>query len=136
MSHAAIRRLATASVLAVLATSAPAAASAQDSAKVSRARTDSALRRSARLSQVTITSTPVERAEPLSVIHIDSLTLRLTPANSPWDLFRQAAGLEAHQQGQGPGFASDLSIRGFSSDHATDIATYIDGVPNNEPANG
>ena len=136
MSHAVTRRLATASVLATLALSAPAAAVAQDSAKVSRSRGDSTLRRSSRLNQVTITSTPVERAEPLSVIHIDSLTLRLTPANSPWDLFRQAAGLEAHQQGQGPGFASDLSIRGFSSDHATDIAMYIDGVPNNEPANG
>jgi outer membrane receptor protein involved in Fe transport len=136
MSHAVTRRLATASVLATIVLSAPNAATAQDSSKVSRARADSTLRRTARLNQVTITSTPVERAEPLTVIHIDSLTLRLTPANSPWDLFRQAAGLEAHQQGQGPGFASDLSIRGFSSDHATDIATYIDGVPNNEPANG
>jgi outer membrane receptor protein involved in Fe transport len=41
-----------------------------------------------------------------------------------------------HDQGQGPGFASDASIRGFSSDHATDIALWVDGVPNNEPVNG
>ena len=41
-----------------------------------------------------------------------------------------------HEQGQGPGFASDASIRGFSSDHSTDIALWIDGVPVNEPVNG
>ncbi len=94
------------------------------------------LRKAARLNQVTITATPVERSEPLTVAHIDTLNLARTPANSPWELFRQAAGLEVHEQGQGPGFASDLSIRGFSSDHSTDLALYIDGVPNNESVNG
>jgi len=89
-----------------------------------------------RIAQVTITATPVDRNEPVSVIHVDTLQLTITPANSPWDLFRQTAGLEAHEQGQGPGFASDLSIRGFSSDHSTDVALYVDGVPNNEPVNG
>ena len=39
-------------------------------------------------------------------------------------------------QGQGPGFASDASVRGFSSDHSTDLALWIDGVPVNEPVNG
>ena len=46
------------------------------------------------------------------------------------------AGLEVHHQGQGPGFASDASLRGFSSDHSTDIALWVDGVPINEPVNG
>jgi len=41
-----------------------------------------------------------------------------------------------HEQGQGPGFASDASIRGFSSDHSTDLALWIDGVPINETVNG
>jgi outer membrane receptor protein involved in Fe transport len=41
-----------------------------------------------------------------------------------------------HLQGQGPGFASDASVRGFSSDHSTDLALWIDGVPINEPVNG
>ena len=41
-----------------------------------------------------------------------------------------------HIQGQGPGFASDASVRGFSSDHSTDLALWIDGVPVNEPVNG
>ncbi|MGH7655781.1 MAG: TonB-dependent receptor, partial [Gemmatimonadaceae bacterium] len=111
----------------------PALASAQDTTS---AKPDTGRFKASRLSQITITATPVERSEPLTVVHIAPLTLSLMPTNSPWELFRQAAGLEAHEQGQGPGFASDLSVRGFSSDHSTDLALYIDGVPNNEPING
>ena len=33
-------------------------------------------------------------------------------------------------------FASDASFRAFSSDHSTDLALWIDGVPVNEPVNG
>jgi outer membrane receptor protein involved in Fe transport len=44
--------------------------------------------------------------------------------------------VEVHDQGQGPGFASDASVRGFSSDHSTDLALWVDGVPINEPVNG
>lgn len=44
--------------------------------------------------------------------------------------------MEVHEQGQGPGFASDASLRGFSSDHSSDMATWVDGVPLNEPVNG
>src|SRR5262249_6351297 len=90
----------------------------------------------ARLKAVTITVTPVERTQPQSVTRVDAATVRLTPANTPYELLRQTAGLEVHQQGQGPGFSSDASLRGFSSDHATDIALWVDGVPINEPVNG
>ncbi len=116
----------------------PALLDAQDTSAARRdsTRRDSTLRRAPRLEQVTITATPVERTEPLTVTHIDTIALHNTPANTPWELLRQTAGLEAHEQGQGPGFASDLSIRGFSSDHSTDVALYIDGVPNNETVNG
>ncbi|HEV7992145.1 MAG TPA: TonB-dependent receptor [Gemmatimonadaceae bacterium] len=79
---------------------------------------------------------PAERAQPLSAVHLDAATIRQTPANSPYELLRQSAGLEVHEQGQGPGFASDASLRGFSSDHSTDLATWVDGVPLNEPVNG
>src|SRR5580692_7492615 len=127
MSYA--RRMA----LAALCAAVPMLSSAQDTTK---AKADTGLWRKSRLNQVTITTTPVERSEPLTVLHLAPLTISLTPYNSPWELFRQAAGLEAHEQGQGPGFASDLSVRGFSSDHSTDLALYIDGVPNNEPVNG
>lgn len=67
---------------------------------------------------------------------MDAATVRLTPSRSPYDLLRQAAGVEVHEQGQGPGFASDASLRGFSSDHSTDLALWVDGVPINEPVNG
>jgi iron complex outermembrane recepter protein len=110
-------------------------AGAQDTTRSSRrdaARTDSI----ARLKVLTITATPAERAQPVTATHVDAATIRLTPANNAYELLRQTTGLEVHEQGQGPGFASDASLRGFSSDHSTDLALWIDGVPINEPMNG
>ena len=110
-------------------------ARAQDSTRV--ARRDSIRADSARaLQTVTIVATPAERAQPLNATHVNAATIRLTPASSPYDLLRQTAGLEVHLQGQGPGFASNASLRGFSSDHSTDMALWVDGVPINEPMNG
>ncbi|GEM_PF-528485 len=100
------------------------------------AQRDSLARRTARLGAVTITATPVQPTEPISAVTVTPDAIAQTPANSPYELLRETAGLESHEQGQGPGFASDLSIRGFSSDHSTDIALWIDGVPINEPVNG
>jgi outer membrane receptor protein involved in Fe transport len=130
-----VRRTAVALLAVFLTTVIPAAARAQDSTRTARrdsARADSV----ARLKAVTIVATPADRAEPVAATHVDAIAVRLTPANSPYELLRQTAGLEVHQQGQGPGFASDASLRGFSSDHATDIALWVDGVPINEPMNG
>jgi outer membrane receptor protein involved in Fe transport len=90
----------------------------------------------ARLKAVTIVATPAERAQPTNTSRIDAAAIRLTPAATPYELLRQNGGLEVHQQGQGPGFASNASLRGFSSDHSTDIALWVDGVPINEPMNG
>jgi outer membrane receptor protein involved in Fe transport len=90
----------------------------------------------ARLHSVDVVATPAERAEPVGATHVDAATIRQTPARSPYELLRQTAGLEVHEQGQGPGFASDASLRGFSSDHSTDLALWVDGVPLNEPVNG
>jgi outer membrane receptor protein involved in Fe transport len=103
---------------------------AQDS--TSAARRDSV----ARLHPVNIVAAPAERSEPVGATHVDAATVRLTPSSTPYELLRQAAGVEVHQSGQGPGFASDASLRGFSSDHSTDLALWIDGVPINEPVNG
>lgn len=89
-----------------------------------------------RLQAVTVTATRARRDEPRSAITVSSAMIRETPATSPWDLLRQTAGVEVHIAGQGPGFASDASVRGFSSDHSTDLALWIDGVPINEPVNG
>ena len=103
------------------------------------ARADSTARDSLRrtvLQPVTVVATPAARVEPVAATHVDAATIQLTPSHSPYDLLRQAAGLEVHEQGQGPGFASNASLRGFSSDHSTDLALWIDGVPVNEPVNG
>jgi outer membrane receptor protein involved in Fe transport len=96
--------------------------------------TDSASVR--RLRTVTVTAAPAERAAPFRSTRVDATTIKQTPAYDGYDLLRQSAGLEVHEQGQGPGFASNASLRGFSSDHSTDLALWIDGVPINEPVNG
>jgi iron complex outermembrane receptor protein len=88
------------------------------------------------LQEVTVTASPNHRANPVSTITVSPAAIRQTVHTDSWDLLRQTAGLEIHEQGQGPGFASDASIRGFSSDHSTDIALWVDGVPVNEPVNG
>ncbi|HYL55413.1 MAG TPA: TonB-dependent receptor [Gemmatimonadales bacterium] len=85
---------------------------------------------------VTVTATPTRREEPVGSVRVTPAAIEQTPAIDAYDLLRQTTGLEVHSQGQGPGFASDASLRGFSSDHSTDIALWVDGVPNNEPVNG
>jgi iron complex outermembrane recepter protein len=85
---------------------------------------------------VTVTATPTRREEPVGSLRVTPAAIQQTPAIDAYDLLRQTTGLEVHSQGQGPGFASDASLRGFSSDHSTDIALWVDGVPNNEPVNG
>src|SRR2546423_4577971 len=79
-------------------------------------------RRSVQLRAVTITAAPADRREASSATHVSQAQIQQTPATSPWDLLRQTAAVEVHLQGQGPGFASDASVRGFSSDHSTDLA--------------
>jgi outer membrane receptor protein involved in Fe transport len=97
---------------------------------------DSLTRRVIELAPITVTATPARRLEPGSSIRVSPEAIERTPATDAYDLLRQTAGIEVHEQGQGPGFASDASVRGFSSDHSTDLALWVDGVPNNEPVNG
>jgi outer membrane receptor protein involved in Fe transport len=127
---------------------APVCAAAQqpsrpDSAHADSASSDSAhtsdmarAHAAARLAVVTITAAPQRPAESRTAVAVSPADIERTPATSPWELLRQTAGVEVHLQGQGPGFASDASVRGFSSDHSTDLALWIDGVPVNEPVNG
>lgn len=90
------------------------------------------------LPAITITAARTQREAPVSATAVSAAALQRTLAtsNSAWELLRQSAGMEVHEQGQGPGFASDASVRGFSSDHSTDLALWVDGVPINEPVNG
>src|SRR5205085_18956 len=106
-----------------------------DTAHANPTQVDTA-RRSVQLRSVTITAAPADRREASTATHVSQAQLQQTPASTAYDLLRQTAGLEVHLQGQGPGFASDASLRGFSSDHSTDLALWIDGVPINEPVNG
>ncbi len=117
----------------------PRVARSQDTSRVARRDSTHATTPAAptaHLGAVTIVASPAERAQPVNATHLGTAEIQITPSNSPYDLLRQDAGVEVHEQGQGPGFASDASLRGFSSDHATDIALWVDGVPINEPMNG
>jgi outer membrane receptor for Fe3+-dicitrate len=75
-------------------------------------------------------------APPVETIDVPAERLHRSPATGPYDLVRRTTGIEVHEQGQGPGFASDAVIRGFTSDHSSDILLVIDGVPINLPLHG
>lgn len=75
-------------------------------------------------------------APPVATRLVDSLALRKTLAEDPWDLVRRTSGVEIHEQGQGPGFAANAVIRGFTSDHSADLLLTVDGVPLNLPLHG
>ncbi|MEO8294531.1 MAG: TonB-dependent receptor, partial [Gemmatimonadota bacterium] len=97
---------------------------------------DSLNRRPIEVQEITVTATRARREEPTSVVSVSPSVIQQTHALDTYDLLRLTTGIEVHDQGQGPGFASDASVRGFSSDHSTDLALWIDGVPINEPVNG
>ena len=85
---------------------------------------------------VRVVASSAKRADAASTVVILPTAIRTVPATDVWDIVRQAAGMEVHLQGQGPGFASDAAFRGFTSDHSSDVAMSVDGVPVNEPVNG
>ena len=89
------------------------------------------------LAPITVTGTREESvAPPVSTIDVAPAVLLKAPATNPYDMVRRAAGIEVHEQGQGPGFASDAVIRGFTSDHSSDVLLVVDGVPINLPLHG
>ena len=57
----------------------------------------------------------------------------LRPRFTPEDILRSVPGLVIAQH-QGGGKADQLFLRGFDSDHGTDVAVSIDGVPVNMPS--
>jgi TonB-dependent receptor-like protein len=89
------------------------------------------------LETITVTAErPKAAAPPVTTIEVPPGELRRTFASDAYDLLRRTSGIEVHEQGQGPGFASDAVIRGFSSDHSSDVLLVIDGVPINLPVHG
>ena len=81
-------------------------------------------------------SRPVAPPPAVETIQVGAEQIQRAPATDPYDLVRRASGIEVHQQGQGPGFASDAVIRGFTSDHSSDVLLVVDGVPINLPMHG
>jgi hypothetical protein len=81
-------------------------------------------------------SRPVAPPPAVETIQVGAEQIQRAPAADPYDLVRRASGIEVHQQGQGPGFASDAVIRGFTSDHSSDVLLVVDGVPINLPMHG
>jgi outer membrane cobalamin receptor len=73
---------------------------------------------------------------PVATVDLTGAVVEHTLAANPYDLMRRAAAVEVHEQGQGPGFASDVVVRGFTSDHSADVLLVVDGVPVNLPING
>lgn len=89
------------------------------------------------LAPVTVTGTRSRAvAPPVSTVEVGQAEIVRAPATTSYDLVRRAAGIEVHEQGQGPGFASDAVIRGFTSDHSSDVLLVVDGVPINLPLHG
>src|SRR6185436_9778788 len=89
------------------------------------------------LQTITVTAErPRAAVPPVTTLVVPAAELRRTFANNPYDLLRRTAGIEVHEQGQGPGFASDAVIRGFTSDHSSDVLLVVDGVPINLPLHG
>ncbi len=85
--------------------------------------------------EVTATAPAPPPAEALGVT-VGAEVVQRAPAANAYDLIRRTAGIEVHEQGQGPGWASDVVLRGFTSDHSSDVLLTIDGVPINLPIHG
>ncbi len=58
--------------------------------------------------------------------------LALTPAYRPGQLLETVPGLDVTSH-SGEGKANQYLMRGYNLDHGTDLATFVDGMPVNEP---
>lgn len=73
---------------------------------------------------------------PTTVIEVPGVRLARVGSTDVYDAVRRVAGLEIHDQGQGPGYAPNVPLRGFTSDHGSDVLVVLDGVPVNLPVHG
>jgi TonB dependent receptor/TonB-dependent Receptor Plug Domain len=64
---------------------------------------------------------------------VDAGELALTPAYRPGQLLETVPGLVVTLH-SGEGKANQYLMRGYNLDHGTDLATFIDGIPVNEPS--
>ncbi|HSR98824.1 MAG TPA: TonB-dependent receptor [Kofleriaceae bacterium] len=74
-------------------------------------------------------------AESASSVHLSLDDLKRRSRTQVSDILRQVPGLMVSQHAGG-GKSDQYFIRGFDSDHGTDIAIYADGIPVNLPSHG
>lgn len=88
------------------------------------------------LEEITVTSARLSligSATTASEGVVDASELALTPAYRPGQLLETVPGLVVTVH-SGEGKANQYLMRGFNLDHGTDLATFIDAVPVNEPS--
>lgn len=87
------------------------------------------------LDQVTITAqseTPSDTVQTASEGEVTDEQLQLLPAYRPGQLLETVPGLIVTLH-SGEGKANQYLMRGYNLDHGTDLETYVDGMPINEP---
>ena len=97
-----------------------------------RARRNSA---SSSLQEITVTAQRLEllgTASTASEGVVDDEELQLTPEIRPGQLLETVPGLIATTH-SGEGKANQYLMRGYNLDHGTDLETYLDGMPINQP---
>jgi outer membrane receptor protein involved in Fe transport len=80
----------------------------------------------------------VEAKRPLSAASSDEIRAQdyeLRPHATTQEILNNIPGLVVNQH-QGGGKAMQYLIRGFDSDHGTDLALFVDGLPVNLPTHG
>ena len=63
---------------------------------------------------------------------VDDQEMQLTPAYRPGQLLETVPGLTVTSH-SGEGKANQYLMRGYNLDHGTDLETYVDGMPINQP---
>ena len=90
---------------------------------------------SSAIQEITVTAQRLEllgTASTASEGVIDDQELQLTPQYRPGQLLETVPGLIVTSH-SGEGKANQYLLRGYNLDHGTDLGTYVDGVPINQP---
>ena len=97
--------------------------------------TSGSLADSSRLQEVTVTAQRLQllgTASTASEGAVDDQELQLTPQYRPGQLLETVPGLIVTLH-SGEGKANQFLMRGYNLDHGTDLETYVDGMPINQP---
>jgi outer membrane receptor protein involved in Fe transport len=87
------------------------------------------------LQEITVTAQRLEllgTASTASEGVVDDQELQLTPQYRPGQLLETVPGLVVTSH-SGEGKANQYLMRGYNLDHGTDLETYVDGMPINQP---